>query len=117
MTCWECIDGLVRTVEIPHMLYRNYDKPELVAHYLRLLRSRINTLKEKRCITKATWSKLFKGLPPIEKALSEKKAPYEETEAILSVLKSECVIDVADYCSKLLRREGPLRRALRKTSR
>lgn len=103
MTCWECIDTLVRLVEIPHMIYRNYDQSDLVKHYFMVLRSRIDDLESKGCISESTLFKLTEWVPKIKRAIDEGKRPYEETEAILSVLKGECVKDVADYC-----RTGPL---------
>ena len=97
--CRDCISELVHLVEIPHMIYRTY--PEMSDWYLSLLKRQSEELQRKGCITNQTEKKLLMWHNRIEEAVKRERRPYEETEAVLSVLKSESVTDVAKFCGKI----------------
>ena len=99
--CEECISGLVRLTEIPHMLYRNYDKA-LAGWYLRCLKEDSKVLLDKGCIKLRTYEGFLEPFDRTEKAVKEKdrEGVYQTTEAILSVLKGWAPSDVADRCVK-----------------
>ena len=95
--CWSCINRVVGLTEIPHMIYRTY--PEMSDWYLWLLENQSEELWKNECITERTKEKLIKLGKRVKEAVEEGRRPYEETEALLSVLKSETVVDVAKVCT------------------
>lgn len=97
--CFKCVSELVSLAEIPHMIYRTYDKPELSNWYFFLLNKKSQELLDSRCISEDTYNKFLKSTKQVEKAIKKKTKPYDETEAILSILKSEAVADVVKHCT------------------
>ena len=95
--CWSCINRVVRLTEIPHMIYRTY--PKMSDWYLWLLKEGSEELRKDNCITDRTREKLLNLGNRVREAVEEGRRPYEETEAFLSVLKSETVVDVANVCT------------------
>ena len=93
---------MVRLTEIPHMVYRSYDKPELADWYVTRLKEDSKLLLDKGCIKRRTYEGFLEPSERTERAVKEKdrEGIYQTTEAMLSVLKSWAPGDVADICIK-----------------